>query len=82
MIPQGTDLWLKTGFGLAAVLFLTSLPTWALGVILLLGLMAKAAVRYIRDQERERDAPTASSDKREDASSEPVKPGETLWCGI
>lgn len=45
MIPDGSDLWLKTAFGLAAVLFLTSLPTWALGVILVLGLLAKAAVR-------------------------------------
>ena len=67
MIPTGSDLWLKAAFGLAAVLFLTSLPTWALGVILVFGLLAKGAVRYVRDQEPERKAPITSSDERRDA---------------
>ncbi len=67
MIFQGSDLWLKTAIGLAAVLFLTSLPTWALGVILVVAFGAKAAVGYLRDQERETDAAKVSSRKRKDA---------------
>ena len=67
MMPDSTDLWVKATFGLAAVLFLTSLPTWALGVILVLGLLVKTAVRHLRDQELGREASKASSDERKDA---------------
>jgi hypothetical protein len=66
MIPHGADLWLKTGFGLVAVLFLTSLPTWALGVVLAVGLAAKFAISYLRDQERQVDERVSARDRGDD----------------
>lgn len=53
MTPNGDDLWLKVGIGFVAVLFMVSLPTWALGVILAVGLATRAGIRHLRDQETE-----------------------------
>lgn len=67
MIPQGTDLWLKTALLITAVLLLASLPTWAMGVVFVIGLAAKRVADYLRDQERrygERVAPRDQGDNR------------------
>jgi hypothetical protein len=62
MTPQKTDFSLRLGFGLVALLFVISLPTWALGIILAVGLVGKVAVRHLR----ERQGPEAESPTKPD----------------
>lgn len=65
MTPQGTDLWLKTAFGFIAIVFVLQLPTWALGLLLALGFIAKAGINLLREPGPEH--PTASSHREHDA---------------
>ena len=67
MISHGTDFWLKAAFGLAAVLFLTSLPTWALGVIVVLGVAGKVAIGHLPEGDRRSENLPPSAEERDDA---------------
>ena len=67
MNAQGTDLWVKSCIGLVAVTFVLSLPTWALGLILVLGLAVKTAVSYLREPEPPSEQSTSSTGSEPDA---------------
>jgi hypothetical protein len=67
MNAQGTDLWVKSAIALVAVTFVLSLPTWALGVVLAVALVAKLGIKHLHEQDTADDSPRASSPGRGDA---------------
>jgi hypothetical protein len=56
---QGTDIWLKAGVAFVAVDFILSLPSWALGLVLVLAAAAKFAVQRLQEKERENEDPAS-----------------------
>ncbi len=60
MIPQGTDIWLKATVVFVAVDFILSLPSWALGLVLVLTLAASHGLRKLRQKEPQGEEPPSS----------------------
>lgn len=66
MTPQGADVWVKAGIAFVAVDFILSLPSWALGLMLILALVARYGVERLRAKDGERNDAQPSSDQRRD----------------